>query len=321
MVVVDRANLTQSSQQRKYLGDSNDLHFVPKSPIVDRQKLSAEDEDALKQACIEALSSIPHSDEMTDDPFRYLASQIIVKQPREQVEKEQVAGLIKQPEVSQTEWPGSSGNNTATPSDTSKRETIQTNATTPLTTPGVTPGEAGKRFSDAGKRPTTAQPSHLRTELKKSKGTAVYSFLKENPIARPQTANATKSLTHLPSLAKQKSKTKEFDPVEQSTAISLGQPDFNKSLPDLPKVAKENRTITDNLPKEKSKGGISRMLKTVRLPRTQPLPPFEQRSKSTDLSRKQQAAHDHSKSGRQPKFALSLFFHRRNAPPERTTIG
>lgn len=281
--------------------------------------------------CALALADVPHSDDMADDPFRYLAKHITAKAPKAPVpEREQTAcpDAAQEPIASPTELGAvSAGVDTATPSETSKRETLESSNTTPMTTPGVTPGETGKRLSDAGRRPSTAAPSSLRTEVKTFKADAVYSFLKDPlPMARPQTA-ATKSLTHLPSTVRSKSKqnTSELPANGQTKpgVVVIGRPDFNKSLPALPKASSHYATPVEPMPKEKS-GAITRMLKTVRLQRTQTPPAVPVRSTSTDLPRQINQLNKTSETTttKKHKFNISSIFHKRSSTnTKRTTVG
>lgn len=309
------------------MGESHDPHFIPKSPLIDRQKFSDKDEAELKRMCALALADIPHSDDMTDDPFRYLGKHIIAKAPKTsnpKSEQETPAKEAPEPLVFPTGLGRASvGDDTATPSETSKRETLQSNNTTPMTTPGVTPGETEKRLSDAGRRPSTAALSNLRTEVKTFKANAVYSFLKDPlPMARPQTS-ATKSLTHLPSFAKSKSKGKTPDLPGQAKADPvIGQPDFNKSLPAIPKVSSPDHPV-EPIPKEKS-GAITRMLKTVRLPKTQTPPVVQARSTSTDAPRQLEQLNKTSDTAatKKHKFGFSSIFHKRSSTNmKRSTVG
>lgn len=320
------ADTKQSKQSRKYLGDPHDPHFVPGSPLIERRKLTARDEEELKQMCTLALSNVPHSDEMTDDPFRYLVKHIAAQPPKPsnrnvKKEPEKISENLSIP----TEII-SSGNDTATPSETSKRETLQTNDTTPMTTPGVTPGESGKRFSDVGKRPITAHPSSLRTEVttetKTFKGNAVYSFLNETfPAIRPQTA-ATKSLTHLPTLSKTKSKSNAPAQLKQTQSAPMGKPDFNKSLPAIPKhpIVDGTSNDDDDAPKERMKG-ITRLLKTVRLQKTQAPPTLPQRSTSSKEPRALQQMSDNTAAKKHRFDFASIFSKRSNPNPKRATVG
>lgn len=263
---------------------------------------------------------------MTDDPFRYLASHINVRQPGQTRKAEQHSGTRdKKRELSAPltaiSTAASAGDETTTPSETSRRETIRTATSTPLTTPEVTPGETGKRFSDAGKRPVTAQPSQLRTEVKTFKGSTVYSFLESVPVAvRPRTASASKSMTHLPTLTKHKSKSKRADTQEQNNGLSLGRPDFNKSLPALPKLKTNEETTFEDAKQQKPRSGISRILKTVRLQRTQPPVVVVPRSTSTDLSRAQEVL-EQSAAIKKHKSIFSVFQRRGVSQTKRATVG
>ena len=317
-------NSRQLKQPRKYLGDPHDPHFIPKSPIIERPKISEKDEAELRRMCALALANVPHSDDMTDDPFRYLAKHITAKAP-------QALGPSEEPTVSAegaqapVVFPTgpAAGDDTATPSETSKRETLQSNTTTPMTSPGITPGETGKRFSEAGRRPSTAAPSTLRTEVKTFKANAVYSFLKDPPpMARPQTA-ATKSLTHLPSFIRVKSKQSTPEQPVHTKATVISRPDFNKSLPAIPKPVNQTGAQMETAPKEKS-GAITRMLKTVRLQRTQTPPVVQVRSTSTDAPRQPEQLDKLSGAApaKKQRFNFSSMFHKRNSThPKRLTVG
>ena len=72
-----RSILTDNAQPKiykKYLGESSDPHFVPASPLISRQWLSEQEEGELSRTCALALARVPHSDDMSDDPFQYIAS-------------------------------------------------------------------------------------------------------------------------------------------------------------------------------------------------------------------------------------------------------
>lgn len=276
--------------------------------------------------CTLALNDVPHSDEMTDDPFRYLArhitakSQTRIREPPIQpvAVEEKSLGQLTSPQT----W-GAAGDDTATPSETSKRETLQTNASTPMTTPGVTPGETGKRFSDAARSTTTHPSSNLRTEVKTFKGNAVYSFLKDSfPVAGPQTAAAAKSLTHLPTSTRTKLRQPPPEEANQNTNGLMRNPDFNKSLPALPPVYAPSQPSADTPNKEKPRG-LSRVLKTVRLQRTQPSAVIQERSTSSDAPRQiQQVTKDNDSNTKKRRFNITAIFNKHNMIyPKRATVG
>ena len=152
-------NTMQTRVHKKYLGEADDPHYIPTSPIISRQYLTQQEEGELIQCCILALSGIPHSDDATDDPLASMAAILAMqKLPAKEPAKPKVTraenGRIRLPEVPAIPV----GNNTATPSDSSKRDTFsRTDYSTPMTSAGVTPGETSKRFSDAVRRISTAR--------------------------------------------------------------------------------------------------------------------------------------------------------------------
>ena len=152
-------NTMQTRVHKKYLGEADDPHYIPTSPIISRQYLTQQEEGELIQCCILALSSIPHSDDATDDPLAGMAAILAMQRmPAKEPAKPKVArvenGRIRLPEVPAIPV----GNDTATPSDSSKRDTFsRTDYSTPMTSAGVTPKETSKRFSDAVRRISTAR--------------------------------------------------------------------------------------------------------------------------------------------------------------------
>lgn len=153
------ANPSQTKIHKKYLGEPDDLHFIPHSPIIERQYLTEQEDGELKRICALALAQIPHSDDMTDDPLKYIAAQVQTTSQPEQKPKAIPEPLPVVPAIPV-------GAESATPSDGSKRDTMnRTDYSTPLTSAGITPGETTKRFSDAGKRASSSKgSSHLKHE-------------------------------------------------------------------------------------------------------------------------------------------------------------
>lgn len=266
---------------------------------------------------------------MMDDPFRYLGSHITVNAPKKPSQGQTLHVVNDNPALQPTESPEHqilSGTSTATASDTSKRETLQTNVTTPMTTPGITPGDMDKRFSDGAKSLQNSQPSIPKTEAKPTKGHAVYSFLKDPlPHTRPQ-FSATKSLTHLPTLSKSKSKHKTSDlPVHMGRSV-VSHPDFNKSLPAIPHHSGEGseRVIEiEPSPKERS-NGITRMFKTRRLIRTQTAHEIPVRGAPSDQSEQLRTLEklQAMTSPKKQKFSFTSIFHKRTTVSnKRATVG
>lgn len=262
-----------------------------------------------------ALENVPHSDGDLDDPFRYLASQITAKQEKES-RKVSSHGLRHTTTMEPAPLYGAE---TATPSETSKRETLQTDVTTPMTTPGVTPAETGKRFSDVGKRPVATQPSNSRITSKPIKTNAVYSFLNEPLPTKPSfVPAASKSMTNLPNFSKERLRHHEPDQMHRSDPSPIGKPDFNKSLPAIPRFVAGESDIQQ--PKEKS-NTITRMLKTVRLHRSQTSHVVGSESISKDFTSRQKELL-HRPSSKKHKFNPFTFLQKRTSiNTKRATVG
>lgn len=268
-----------------------------------------------------ALENVPHSDGDLDDPFRYLASQIMVKQ--EQLPSQREYRTVSNHGLAHTttmETVPSYGAETATPSETSKRETLQTDATTPMTTPGVTPGETGKRFSDVGKRPLTAQPSGWRPGSNPAKTNVVYSFLNGPLPSKPSLVTAaSKSMTNLSDMDEERSKQHKISLTQNIDTLAIGRPDFNKSLPSIPRFTTEQMIINDQR-KEKHRG-ITRMLRTVGLHKTHSSTTVAPKSTSTEFASKQKESLQRPPT-KKTKFNPFTFLQKRTSVnTKRTTVG
>lgn len=278
------------------------------------------------RACAAALSNVPHSDEMADDPFRYLGKHILVKtQTRvQEVPNKRAIQRARVPEpLTNITTRDPAAYDTATPSETSKRETLRTTGSTPLTTPGLSAEDTGKRFSDAVRTASAASNSNLKTEPKSAKGNQIYSFLKR-PLSkgRPQAPTATKSLTHLPSTGMISVQHRE-ETGRSSQKDPLGTPDFNKSLPSLPRnFTQPTRAAA---PDSEKAGILSRLFKTKtnQPQRTQPsvsvqvkavapraAPSYEEDDTNVDLRTKKK------------RFNITAIFNKPStAAPKRATVG
>ncbi len=101
---------------------------------------------------------------MSDDPFQYIAPQIHTKPPPSVRPQTLPASLPSVPTIPV-------GPDTATPSDGSKRDTMdRTDYSTPMTSAGITPVETTNRFSDAARRASSSKgSSNLKYETTKGK--------------------------------------------------------------------------------------------------------------------------------------------------------
>lgn len=142
------------------MGDPNSPHFIPDSPLVDRQILSIEDEDELKRSCAIALKDVQSSDDDEVDPaVAYLARTI---QARQETETKPDNILEPRPETTKEAGPRmplEQSQTVAKPpveqdlagldlSLTSQRSTSEpTEYNTPLTSTSIVLSDTGKRGS------------------------------------------------------------------------------------------------------------------------------------------------------------------------------
>ena len=278
---------------RKYLGDSSDPHYTPNSPLISRQYFTPQEEGEIKRLCTLALAEVPHSDEMVDDPFRYMGACVVRKPdvPAKdeplfyEEEMDEAAYEYDEPADELTELPLhlSQRDDTATPSEASKRGTMSTNDTSPWHTPAVTPGETGQRFSDAAKRSTSnTVNSGLRAELRNSRSyTEQLSMPSHIAMYAADDHLAVRSLSHLPQPETPRS-TQSYNYYASIKRKPAPQVDLNKILPALPPSMTTRRQPA---PTQQKSSGISRMLKTVKKPRRQPARPLSPKSASADVPR------------------------------------
>lgn len=196
---------------------------------------------------------------------------------------------------------------TTTPSETSKRGTIRSNATTPMTTPGLTPIDTDKRFSDVGRRPSTGwSGSALRSDGKAFRASHVYSFLEEpHPTTRTRTVSGAKSLTNLGVMADKEDKHAR----QKSQVQSLYSIEFNKSLTSMPHGRSHRPTEVEATESNARLGAISRVLKTVKMSRNSTRPKLSTRDPSIDMTKPGGRSHTEpvGRDMRQQKSRLQLF--------------
>lgn len=289
---------------------------MPASPLIDRQHLTTFEEIELKRACIAVLANIPHSDEMTDDPFRYIASAITTKS-QVQFCSEASGSTSHKTTLDVTENENVYSQDTATPSEASGRETIPSTFTTPMTTPGITPADTGKRFSDAGRRPSTGlSSSALRKDNKTLQSGHVYSFL-DRPATSGRTQfirNDARSTAQLTSRSGLTQITTDRMPNDDRLMTRL---DFNKSLPSIPdeQKARVHKIEPPDTAVANAKG-LSRMMKTIKISNTQKRFQLKARSTSSDALPRIYKPNDACENTMQRKsrFDFSSLFNRRIPP-------
>jgi hypothetical protein len=218
----------------------------------------------LKRVCALVLAHVPHSDDMSDDPLKYIAAQI---QEGKKVAQER-AKERKPTKITNVEAPTGVTHqfldiqdDSATPSETSHRDTINaTDYCTPLTSAGITPGETARRFSDAARKSLTGTKkpgSNLRNEtssLNKSRtaSTGVRSLDASKPNPEVEAIKTTLRIVTDGSSRRAEGGSKSMDVPRPVRFSAL---DLNKSLPPPP---------SDEILFEEKQPHISRLMKTIR---------------------------------------------------------
>jgi hypothetical protein len=209
------------------------------------------------------LAHVPHSDDMSDDPLKYIAAQIqegkkAVQERAKERKPTKVANV--EPAAGVTHQFLDVQGDSATPSETSHRGTINaTDYSTPLTSAGITPGESARRFSDAARKSLTGTKkpgSNLRNEtssLHKSRtaSTGVRSIDASKPTPEVEAIKKTlRIVTDGSSRLEGGSKSMDVPRPVRFSAL-----DLNKSLPPPP---------PDEILFEEKQPHISRLMKTIR---------------------------------------------------------
>jgi hypothetical protein len=262
----------QSKTHKKYLGEPDDPHYIPDSPWIERQFFSDEEEAELKCSCTLVLANVPHSDDMSDDPLKYIAAQIQEGKTTQQskIKSESVSVPVQRVDASKTNSVTQHflnlNSDTATPSESSNRDTLSTHDyATPLTSAGFTPGDSVRRFSDAARKSynSTKKPgsslrneSQLQTKSRTTSNSGLHrSFDTTNPSLETEAIKRTLRLvTDNYSRPQSGSSLRSMDNVN---SLRFSSPDLNKSLPPPPG---EPLDISDD-PKQPH---ISRLMKTIR---------------------------------------------------------
>ncbi|KEF61780.1 uncharacterized protein A1O9_03350, partial [Exophiala aquamarina CBS 119918] len=256
---------------KKYLGEPEDPHYIPDSPWIERKFFTEEEEAELKSSCTLVLANVPHSDDMSDDPLKYIAAQIQEGKPVQQskTKSEHISAPAHKIDASKTnsaiQHLLNLNPDTATPSESSHRDTLSTqDYSTPLTSAGFTPGDSARRFSDAARKSynSSKKPgSSLRndSQLHKSRTTSNSglhrSFDTTNPSLETEAIKRTLRLVADGSSRPQSgSSLRSMDNVN---SLRFSTPDLNKSLPPPPTSPLD--PFDD--PKQPH---ISRLMKTIR---------------------------------------------------------
>lgn len=226
----------------------------------------------MKRLCALVLANVPHSDDMSDDPLKYIAAQIQEGNAAHAARKPKAKQERKTDPVQNV---GTAANVThpfldlqddsATPSETSHRDTFTpTDYSTPLTSAGLTPGETARRFSDAARKSITSTKkpgSSLRNEANTKPRSRTTS---NGGVPQPLEPNkpsleveATKKTLRLVTDGSSRPQTRNTRSMDNPRPVRFSIPNLNKSLP--PPPPPDSASIDDE-----KQPHISRLMKTIR---------------------------------------------------------
>lgn len=200
----------------------------------------------MKTACAQVLANVPHSDEMTDDPFKYIASQV-------QIRSETSPPVSHPPRTFSTLPPPIPKSHTqpilptnredtrvstSTSSATSTRDIAdKTDYSTPLTSAGITPGETGRRFSDAIRHISTTKLVNNQknaTTRPKSRSTIKSSDPRKPSTETDSNIRPTLKLVQDSPPSTSGNDLRNLTSFDSTRPIRHSQLDLNKSLPPPP---------------------------------------------------------------------------------------
>jgi hypothetical protein len=286
---------TVPKSQRKYLGEPDDPHFIPKSPIITRQQFTEQEEGELKRLCALALAEVPHSDgpDPVAPPSAVRATHApTARKASAPVPQKQV---IKPPQPQYVE-------DSRTPSEGSRRDTLgtATDYSTPLTSAGITPGEPAKRFSSSktqnssllrydewNQQQQQQQQKPLQQRGKSHTDPQPSLYSQQRPASQPNTKAVRKSAASAPGEktlrfvkdSRDPSPSSKFSEVNKSNAslVKLSSPDpsrpsnrfsqaeLNKKLPPLPDNLVDHDTGPKTAPLARMLKGFSRKKSSAQL--------------------------------------------------------
>ncbi|KAL2419321.1 hypothetical protein ABEF95_010034 [Exophiala dermatitidis] len=270
-----------SLASKKYLGEPDDPHFIPDSPLIERQMLSEQEEGELKRVCALLLANVPHSDDMSDDPFRYMAAHIQDGKAGQQRKRELPSQPVQNTNSAPTtvsHKPVDTKLDSTTPSDISRLHTLNaTDNSTPLTSAGLTPGDSRAALSDATRRSvasTRKSASGLRTEAAartdRSRKTSFAGRQKslESDEHSPDLDEVKGTVRLVDDRSPNRGRTSNKSMANNRTAARLSAPDLNKCLPPPP-PSPPLRPTESPLPEDPKQPHISRLMKTIRKKKSQ----------------------------------------------------
>ncbi|RMD43120.1 hypothetical protein DV735_g2059, partial [Chaetothyriales sp. CBS 134920] len=284
-LVIDSA---ASRVHKKYLGDPNDPHFVPDSPLIERQHFSDHEEAELKRLCSLALARVPHSDDTPGDPFKYLgphvhrksASHLTLRPPP------QTATLPIPHKITQTKRPAPVQAPLQAPpvpesvGSSNASEVDRTDYSTPLTSAGITPGETNKRLSDALRRQSNSigTSSKHKPSLTKSRAASTsQSRPPKSADAKESSLTKKHSFAFVDDLLPRASRLSSQSAAERAKLARLSQFELNKQLPPLPpprQVVAEKPSINRLFRSIKRAKSTQTLAPPAPLTSAEPMPPM-----------------------------------------------
>lgn len=231
--------------------------------------LTEQEEGDLKRICALVLANVQHSDDMSDDPLKYIAAQVHEGEVSRQRDTNQdrksdpVQATDTISHVTRSDL--DLHNDTATPSEASHRHTsTATDYSTPLTSAGFTPADTARRRSDTTRRSVNSNKkpgSSLRNETIASidsRTTSIAGLHKSLEAIKPlMDAEGVRTTLRVV--------TTEFPPPETRNTMSLNSsqqqrlqgPDLNKELPPPPPPELP-------MPDDDQQLHITRLIKSIR---------------------------------------------------------
>lgn len=229
--------------------------------------LTDQEEGELKRMCALMLANVQHSDDMSEDPLKYLAAQIHEGRPPAEkvVKQEQKSKAPQRSDTNVTHDILDLHVDSAISSDVSHRDTFSSadDYSTPLTSAGFTPGASTRRFSDTTRKSAASAKragSSLRNEtvsVTKSRKTSNSGLQRTIDLSKASTeADPARATLRIVPSDSSPLRTRAVKSMDVPRDPSFSVPDLNKKLP--PPPLEQVQTEDEKQPH------ISRLMKTIR---------------------------------------------------------
>ncbi len=229
--------------------------------------LTEQEESELKCICALVLANVQHSDDVSDDPLKYLAAQIQEgKAHREKdVRQDQRPEAVQSTDTNVTHEILDLHNDTAPSSEASHRDTFSsTDYSTPRTSAGFTPRETARRLSETTRKSITSTKrtgSSLRNEtvsITKSRKTSTAGLHGPLEAGKPSVeTEPVKSTLRIVPVEAAPLGSRGIRSMDIPRESRFSVPDLNK---DLPLPPPHEIPVVD----DEKQPHISRLIKTIR---------------------------------------------------------